>query len=131
MITKPPEELMRGRNETVFAYLKGKSAHSDIAFPLGDAVQNLQDVSLYCSDLQNYGYVVVCANGVVFGFAEGMHGVALRLPKQVAVNALARGAEARPAIGPERTFFELFGDGGFEAELPALVREAFAYSARI
>lgn len=129
MIPEPPEELMRGLNQAVFSYLEGKSAHSDIAFPLGDAIQNLQGASLYGSDPQNYGYVVVCANGVVFGFAEGMHGVTLRLPKQAAANARDRGAEARPAVGSEWTFFKLFGDSGFEAELTTLVREAFSYSA--
>lgn len=129
MITKPPEEIMRSPNESVFAYLNGKSAHSDIGSALWNSIKDLPYVSGYCSDLQNYGYVVVCINGAVFGFAEGMRGVTFRLPNQIAVDTIARGAEVRSVVGSEWVFFKLFGNDGFETELAALAREACAYSA--
>jgi hypothetical protein len=59
--------------------LRGRSAHSDIVSPLWQAVKDLPGFSIYCADLPNYGYVVVSANARVFGFAEGIQGVTLRL----------------------------------------------------
>ena len=128
MIATPTEDLTHGVNAAVFAFLAGKSAHSDIVSPLWTAVKDLPGARIYCADKQNFGYVVVCANCLAFAFAEGMHGVTLRLPPTDAEQLLAQGAETRPDIGPEWLFFPLFWHDNFQTGLEALASKAFAYT---
>lgn len=125
MIASLPEALKQGPNQGALTYLNGRSAHSDIAIPLCQTVKELPNAHLYCSDTQNFRYVLAFTHGVVFGFAEGMEGVTLRLPPALVEQLIAQGAERRPAIGPEWVFLRLFGDRGFRAQLDALADAAF------
>jgi hypothetical protein len=120
MIASLPEALQQGQNQMVLAYLAGKSAHSDIAIPLWQAVKELPGVRLYCSDRDHFGYVVVYVGTLAFGFAEGMSGVTLRLPPMFAEQLISQGAEHRATLGPEWTFLRLFGNCGFESQLAKL-----------
>jgi hypothetical protein len=128
IIANPPEALKHGVNATAFAFLAGKSAHSDIASLLWGAVKDLQGVKIYCADKDNFGYVVVCTNDVAFAFAEGMQGVTVRLPPADIEQLITRGAQARSTIGPEWGFLPLYVDGGFESELRILAHRALAYA---
>ncbi|UJJ58017.1 MULTISPECIES: hypothetical protein [Rhodanobacter] len=120
MIASLPEALQHGQNQKVLAYLAERSAHSDIAIPLWQAVKKLPNVRLYCSDRQNFGYVVVYVGTLAFGFAEGMGGVTLRLPPMIVEQLISQGAEHRSTIGPEWIFLRLFGNGGFQSQLATL-----------
>jgi len=128
MIVGPPENLKHGANEAVFAFLSGKSAHSDIAGPLWYAVKDLPGAVAYCADRNNYGYVVVCANSLAFAFATGMGGVSLRLPVHVVDQVVAKGGETVPSIGPDWVYLPLFTSSGFERELTTLAKAAFEHS---
>jgi len=46
----PPAELVTPVNRAVLAYLADKSAHSDIAGILTQAIEPLGDVQTYCPD---------------------------------------------------------------------------------
>lgn len=85
----------------VLAYLKGKSAHSDIAGALSAAVRPLGDAQQFCPDPAGYGYVVVSTLGIVFGFAVGADTIAFRLDPRMRERALATGGELVPECGDE------------------------------
>ena len=86
-----PPELNIAVNHQLLAHLEGKSAHSDIAQVLMDAVKPLGDVQLYCPDWHAYRYVVASTKGVIFGFAIGMNTVAFRLDDKMKHRALLTG----------------------------------------
>jgi len=120
---------MAGPNQAVFLYLHGKSAHSDIVDVLWRAIKELPDLKVYCSDRNNFGYVVGCTNGLVFAYAAGMQGVGLRLPEKRVRALIAEGAEPCASVGPEWALLKLFGNGGFEHRLTAIAREAYEHAA--
>ena len=128
-VTPPPASLMVGPNQAVFAHLHGKSAHSDTVQAFWTAIKDLPGVEVYCSDPNNFGYVVACSNELVFAYAEGMQGVALRLPEKRLRPLVAEGAESRESIAPEWVFLKLFGTGAFEKRLAGLAREAYNHAA--
>jgi hypothetical protein len=103
-----PHELMTDANRAVLAHLEQKSAHSDIADVLAVAVKPLGDARLFCPDRQQYRYVVASTKGVVFAFAVGMDTIAFRLDERMKSRALASGASAYPAGGPDWVSFILF-----------------------
>ena len=86
-----PRELARAVNQSVLAHLEGKSAHSDIAQVLTDAVKPLGDVQLFCPNWHDYRYVAASTKGVIFGFAIGMNTVAFRLDEKMKQRALLTG----------------------------------------
>lgn len=86
-----PPELRTAANQPVLAHLEGKSAHSDIAQVLTEAVAPLGDVQLYCPNWHDYRYVVASTKGVIFGFAIGMNTVAFRLDEKMKHRALLTG----------------------------------------
>jgi hypothetical protein len=109
-----PPALDNDRNRAVLSHLDGLSAHSDVALPLCMAVRELPGAADYCPDPQAYGYVVAYANERIFAFAEGMHGLTLRLPPESVATAIGAGATASD-LGDSWYFFRLFGTGSFEA----------------
>lgn len=96
-----PVQLANRANQRVLAYLADKSAHSDIADVLLDAVHPLGDVQMFCPDHAAYRYVIASTNGIVFGFAAGMSTVAFRLDARMRRRALATGGVACPDCGEE------------------------------
>jgi hypothetical protein len=88
-------------NARILAYLEGRSAHSDCADLLTDAVQPLGDVQLFCPDPALYRYVIASTRDVVFGLAIGMSTVAFRLDARMKARALVTGGEAVPECGDE------------------------------
>jgi hypothetical protein len=125
----PPDSLMHPPNEAVFAWLRGKSAHSDPAEALRRAAEALPDFGDFTPDGVRFAYYVVYRAGVVFGFVEGMLGVTLRLPPQRVDSLTARGATRVREFGDEWVFLKLYEKGGFDDELATLVREAHAFAA--
>ena len=96
-----PSELSTAKNQGVLAHLEGKSAHSDIAQVLMDAVKPLGDVQLYCPNWHSYRYVIASTKGVIFGFAIGMNTVAFRLDEKMKHRALLTGGTAYPDCGEQ------------------------------
>jgi hypothetical protein len=101
MTTDIPRHLVCPINERVLARLADKSAHSDIAGVLADAVEPLGEVELFSPNPAAYRYVLAATNGIVFGFAAGMHTVAFRLDERMRGRAIATGAVACPEYGGE------------------------------
>jgi hypothetical protein len=64
-----PAPLSTAVNARVLAYLATRSAHSDIAGALAEAVEPLGDVQLFCPDSARYRYLLASTQSVVFGFA--------------------------------------------------------------
>ena len=105
-----PQELVTATNRAVLAHLEDKSAHSDIAEVLASAVKRLGDVQLFCPDPAQYRSVAVSTKNVIFGFAIGMDTVAFRLDERLRSRAIATGASAYPACGPDWVSFGAFLD---------------------
>lgn len=125
-----PPALDNDRNRAVLSHLDGLSAHSDVALPLWMALRELPGAADYCPNPEAYGYVIAFANERIFAFAEGMHGLTLRLSPESGIAATAVGATASDA-GEDWYFFPLFGGAGFGAAgLAAEITEwiALAYS---
>ncbi|HEX4998154.1 MAG TPA: hypothetical protein VFY29_08015 [Terriglobia bacterium] len=96
-----PAALNSKINRLPLAYLREKSAHSDLASQLLDAVKPLGDVQTYCPDWQAYRYVAVSTNNIIFGFAIGMDTIAFRLDTRMAERAIATGGSPVPECGGE------------------------------
>ncbi len=124
-----PQALDDDRNRAILSYLEGLSAHSDVAMPLYAAVRELSGAAIYCPDTDAYGYVVAYANGRIFAFAEGMHGLTLRLPPESVTAAAGKGATPSTS-GDGWHFFPLFGAAGFEAGISDWVALAYSHALR-
>jgi hypothetical protein len=96
-----PSHLLNRANERVLAYVKDRSAHSDIADVLLEAVHPLGDVQIFCPDSAVYRYVISSTKNVVFGFVVGMNTVAFRLDERMKGRALLTGGVACPECGDE------------------------------
>lgn len=114
----------------VCAFLRGKSAHSDIAIPLGDAIRGLADARVFCSDTRNFGHVLAHVDGRVFCFAAGMHGIGVRLPPAAAAAAREEGAEPIRELGPEWWFLRLFDGPRLLSRTRHWVEAAYAHVRR-
>lgn len=101
MTQNPPAELATAANRAVLAHLEGKSAHSDIASALTDAVKPLGDVQIFCPDVHAYRYMVAYTKGVIFGFAIGMNLLVFRLDGKMKERAVLTGGAAYPECGDE------------------------------
>ena len=96
-----PLALKNAANERVLTYLQDLSAHGDIAELLLTAVEPLGDVQTFCPDPSSYRYVLVSTNGIAFGFAAGMHTLAVRLDPRMKARALATGGIAWTECGED------------------------------
>jgi len=103
-----PSGLLTDTNRAVLAHLADKSAHSDVAAALREAMRALGDVQLFCPDWQAYRYVTASTGNVIFGFAAGMGMLGFRLPEPLRSRALATGASPCPDCGPDWVQFTLF-----------------------
>ena len=122
-----PDYLINVSNAPVLEYLIGLSAHSDIAIPLIAAAQEHRGVEIYCSDIDNFGYVFIYSNDCIFGFAEGMHGISLRIAPVLHGSLIHMGAKKIESLGPDWLFFELYGKPYFEPKVGYLVSAAYSY----
>jgi hypothetical protein len=98
-MSRVPDELRSAVNNGVLAFLADKSAHSDVASVLQDAVKPLGAVQTFCPDKAAYRYVVVSTKNVIFGFAIGASTIAFRLGERMRGRALATGGKAIPECG--------------------------------
>jgi hypothetical protein len=99
MQEKLPDELNSPVNRAPLAFLKDKSAHSDVVSVLQEAVKPLGAVQTYCPDWAAYRFVTVSTKSIIFGFAIGMNTIAFRLGERMRTRALATGARALPECG--------------------------------
>ena len=67
-----PPTLAGTTNESVLTYLRDRSAHSDVASALTEALAPLGDVQIFSPDFGRYRYIAAASQGVVFAFAVGM-----------------------------------------------------------
>lgn len=130
MTQDPPPELALPVNDIVLAHLDGKSAHSDIAQVLTDAVKPLGDVQVFCPNWHKYRYVVASTKGVIFGFAIGMNTVAFRLDEKMKSRALLTGGIEYPECGKD--WVEVVHHGQ-DSDWPAVdvrfwARKAYVYA---
>jgi len=121
-----PDTLRNAVNEDVLNYVQGKSAHSDIAEALINAVKKLGDVQHFCPDTAKYKYLVVSSQGVIFGLATGMQAVAFRLDSTFKERALRSGADDARDIGVNWVSFTLFRN-----DWPAIDLEFWALKAYV
>jgi hypothetical protein len=103
-----PTYLINSTNSLVLAHVKEKSAHSDVADALIEAVKPLGDIQMFCPDPNEYRYVIVSTNGVIFGFSIGMNTIAFRLDERLKSRALVTGGMACPECGDDWVSFILF-----------------------
>jgi hypothetical protein len=123
----PPALSNDPANRQAMSHLRGKSAHSDLAMPLFDAVRGLPDAETWCADPERFGFVVAHTDGVVFAFAEGMHGLTLRLPPEASREAVAAGANAAQ-VGGDWWFFPLFVNARIDRHIEEWAERAYAYA---
>ena len=95
------KELNNAANEQVLAYISGMSAHDGIADLLTSSVKPLGDVQTYCPSWEDFKYVVVSTNGIIFGVALGKNVVAYKIPAEFADTALATGCKQYPELGSD------------------------------
>lgn len=100
-MSDPPIDLLTPINRAVLAHLDGKSAHSDVAGSLTEAVKPLGDVQLFCPNWHHYRYVAGSTKGVIFAIAVGMNVIAVRLDERMKQRALRTGAVAYPECGED------------------------------
>ena len=123
-----PNNLRNISNAPVLEYLRGLSAHSDIAIPLIAAAREHNGAKIYCSDVDNFGHVFIYSNDCIFGFAAGMHGISLRTAPVLHGELIQLGAKKIESLGPDWLFFELFGKPYFEPKIGYLVSAAYSYA---
>ena len=125
-----PPELNIAINHPVLAHLEGRSAHSDVAQVLTDAVMPLGDVQLYCPNWHDYRYVVASTKGVIFGFAIGMNTVAFRLDDTMKHRALQTGGVEYADCGAQWIAVVHHGqDSDWPAvDVPFWARKAYVYA---
>ena len=120
-----PATVAGSVNESVLAYLRDLSAHSDVASALTDALAPLGDVQIFSPDYGRYRYVAAASQGVVFAFAVGMGLVGFRLDPKQHGRALASGAETASQAGADWAVFTLFRDNWPLPDLRFWARKAY------
>ena len=123
-----PDALRKAVNDGVLSYVGGKSAHSDIAEALANAVKTLGDVQHFCPNTAEYKYLVVSTQGVIFGIAVGMSGLAFRLDPTFKERALRTGADDAPNIGRGWVSFTLFRSDWPAVDLEFWARKAYVFA---
>ena len=123
-----PETLRKPVNDDVLSYVAGKSAHSDIAEALANAVKRLGDVQQFCPNTAEYKYLVVSTQGVIFGVAVGMGGLAFRLDPTFKERALRTGANDAPDIGRNWVSFTLFRSDWPAVDVEFWARKAYVFA---
>jgi hypothetical protein len=127
MIEPLPKSLSGSKNRMVLKFLRSLSAHSDIVEPLSKAVHDLPGAECYSPDYSQYRYVVAYVGSRVFAFAEGMHGLTLRLPPEAASEASTAGARLAQ-LGGSWWFFELFEQTDASKRIDRWIARAHAYA---
>lgn len=121
----PPRELNSPVNQAVLKYLRGKSAHSDVAEALLAALKPLGDVQTFCPNPHEYRYLAAHTRNVVFAFCVGMNTVAFRLAGLMQNRACASGGVANPECGEDWISFTLFRSDWPKVDLEFWARKAY------
>ncbi len=123
-----PKNLLNHKNKAVLEFIKGYSAHGDIAEALLKSVEPLGDVQSYCPDTSQYLYLVVSTKGIIFGMAIGMHNIAFRLNPPFNERAVITGGSVISKLGEEWVEFTLGRDDWPEVDLIFWARKAYVYA---
>ena len=123
-----PEYLSNHLNETVLDFVKGYSAHGDVAEALLTSVVPLGDVHGYSPDVSHYRYLVVSTKGIIFGFAIGMNKVAFKLNPPFNERALINSGTVISELGEEWIEFTLGRADWPEIDLIFWARKAYVYA---
>ena len=123
-----PDKLNSEKNRSVFEYISGQSAHSDIAEALKTAIAPLGAAHTYCPESDNYRYLVAYANETVFSYAVGMKTIAFRLSPDFKRKAIKTGGESLDCIGDEWVSFGLFGNDWPEVDVRFWARKAYLFA---
>lgn len=108
MTQEPPAALLNPHNRHVLEYLRDKSAHSDVAQALGEALAPLGDVQMFCPDPARYRYLAASTRDVIFAAALGMNTIAFRLDQEFSARAVRSGGELAVPLGEGWVSFTLF-----------------------
>jgi len=117
--------IRNDRNHDILNFLQGKSAHSDVAGALVEAAVSPGDVQFYSSEPENFGYVALTTQDVVFAVAYGMSQIGFRLDETFKERALESGGFDVVEVGPAWVTFELFRSNYPAVDLPFWVRKAY------
>ena len=120
-----PASVHNDKNHDIMMFLQAKSAHSDLADVLVEAVAPLGDVQLYSSEPANYGYIVLTTQDVVFAVAYGMSQIGLRLDETFKGRALETGGLNATEIGLDWVAFEMFRTNYPAVDLLFWARKAY------
>ena len=120
-----PASVNNDKNQDILMFLKGKSAHSDVADVLVEASAPIGDVQLYSSEPANYGYIVLTTQDVVFAVAYGMSQIGFCLDETFKGRALETGGFNATEVGPDWVTFELFRNNYPAVDLLFWVRKAY------
>ena len=126
MTHEPPADLQTPGNRQVLEYLRDKSAHSDVAQALDEALRPLGDVQVFCPDAARYRYLAASTRNVVFAAAYGMNTLAFRLDEDLAARAVRSGGEPAAPLGEEWVSFTLFRSDWPAPDLEFWARKAYA-----
>jgi hypothetical protein len=114
-------------NRDVLGFLHGRSAHSDVADALRDAVGPLGDVQIDCPNWSEYRYVTVSTKGIIFGFAIGMETIGLRVGP-LKERAIRTGADDLPQAGEHWAEFTLWRPDWPRPDLEFWARKAYLFA---
>jgi hypothetical protein len=128
MKTEIPGNLVNKTNESVFQFVLGKSAHSDISEKLLLSIKELGNVNVFCPDYSSYQYVAVSTDDTIFGLAIGMNIIAYRQNPILKQRALLSGAKEFKEIGNEWVSFELFRNDWPEPDLTFWALKAYVFA---
>jgi hypothetical protein len=128
MKTEIPGNLVNKTNESVFQFVLGKSAHSDISEKLLMSIKELGNVNVFCPDYSSYQYVAVSTDDTIFGLAIGMNIIAYRQNPILKQRALLSGAKEVKEIGNEWVSFELFRNDWPEPDLTFWALKAYVFA---
>ena len=123
-----PKPLLNPENTNVLKYLNSRSAHSDLGEKLVEAAKNLGDVQYFCSDPDEYGYVLLSTKNKIFGFASGMEIIAFRFNQIFCDRAIRSGGELIPSIGNEWISFNPFRNDWPKPDLEFWAAKAYLYA---
>lgn len=123
------EHVDADRNRDVLAYLERAwpSCHSDNSSVLVKAaIDRCGEWLGYCPSLENYGYVALITNRVVFALGIGQSCVCFKLSDRLRATALTTGAAPAEEIGREWVTIQLFRPDWPDPDVPFWTLKAYS-----
>jgi len=99
ILNKCPFDPTLETNRPVYHHIKNLGAHSDIAELLTKSLKRCGDVQVFSPD--DYRYLTVSTQRIIFGFAIGMDTIAFRLNQKMRAIAMETGGKLFPECGED------------------------------